>query len=183
MQLSPLTKLAIGLFVLAGLVAYLVVVELGVNAGVIHYGVRVRDVQLGGLTPDEAAARLDERAEQLMAAPIVLSAEGIDLRLYPSEIGWQPRVPETVDAAMEVGRAGGLGKAVRDRLQAWWKGVRVHWPAGAKALKVEPFVDDVEEQAEALGYSTVRWKIRRKIRKAILQWPREIVPIPLEEGL
>jgi hypothetical protein len=165
---------------LVGAIVYLVVVELGISAGRIHHGVSLSGVDVGGLNETEAVDRLEERAGRLEEAPIVVQGGGIERRLHPATILWRPRLDRSASKAMGVGRDGGLLRALGDRLQAWFGGVDIVWPAKAVDAKaVVAFMDGIEADAAELGKRLDRALLRRRIRTAITTWPREQVAIPL----
>ncbi len=64
-------------------------------------GTTVAGIEVGGLTPDEAVATLDDELASLTDAPLRVSAEGETIRLRPDELGL------AVDLEESVARAGG----------------------------------------------------------------------------
>ncbi|MCA1704987.1 MAG: hypothetical protein LC808_17680, partial [Actinobacteria bacterium] len=78
-----MTKPVALLLLLVGLLLYLLLVDLGVNAGRVHYGVTVGGYDVGGHTYPETFELLRERGKELEKAPIVLGAEGFDCRFTP----------------------------------------------------------------------------------------------------
>ncbi|HWP63805.1 MAG TPA: VanW family protein, partial [Candidatus Binatia bacterium] len=75
-------------------------------AGRILPGVRVGQVDLSGLDPAAAAARLTAAYGSLAGGEIVLVAEGQERRLPLDQVGRGPDVEAMVAAAMAVGRSG-----------------------------------------------------------------------------
>lgn len=75
-------------------------------AGRILPGVRVGQVDLSGLDPAAAAARLTAAYGSLAGGEIVLVAEGHERRLPLDQVGRGPDVEAMVAAAMAVGRSG-----------------------------------------------------------------------------
>ena len=69
-------------------------------------GVRVADIALGGLTPEEASRVLERFASEVVAAPITLVWENQSWQLNPVDIGVEAHVSATVEQAMAVGRTG-----------------------------------------------------------------------------
>src|SRR3712207_6291927 len=127
----PKARIALVLAVLAAVAAYVVVVDLGVNAGRIHYGVEIRrGLDVGGMTPSEADELLKERAKLMLEDDILLGGQGVSVRFYPQQpesaadevlvAGWAPRRGETIEHAMAVGREGGPFGALGERWNAWW---------------------------------------------------------------
>jgi hypothetical protein len=160
---------------------YLVLADFGVSAGLIHRGVRVATVDLGGLTESQAAGLLERRATELRDAPIVFKAPGVSFVLDPKEVDWQPQADRSARAAMAVGRAGGAFQALADRFRGWFGGVKLDWYGAPNGFKVGRFIDRVEGRARALGYGLRRYKLRRKIRRGLNTWPRRPLRIPVVE--
>ena len=178
------------------MMAFLVIVDLGISAGKIHYGVEIRGgegdhLNIGGLTPTEADEVLAERAEEMLYEPVVLGGQGISYRFYPRkpEVGgedlraaaWAPGRPATVDAALAVGRDGAPFGALADRWRAWIGGVKVNWQGHAQPWRVDKILDDVEAAGEKQGYVLDRTALRLKIRRVLNTWPRRpFYRIPFE---
>ncbi len=157
---------------LLGLLVYVVLVDVGINAGRIHYGVSVTNIDVGGLTVSEAEDVLDEIGTQLKEGPILFGAEGFDCRFTPREIGWGPQPYETALAAMDVGRPVASAGSLAERIDAWLTGVRVKWAGKPNPARVDALLDRCETQARALGARINRPQLRYRIKRAIVMWPR-----------
>ena len=179
-NLSARVKVLVALFLAVGLIVWVILMDLGINAGRIHFGVHVNRVDVGGMTIEEAMDVLRERGEELRYRPVEMSAEGMDCTFIPDEVGWRIKPKLTAENARGVGFEGGLGTALGDRLKAWFTGVRVDWPDKPNKEKVTRRIDDCEEQAEALHLELDRYKLRRLMRRAIVTWPRRIFQVPVE---
>jgi vancomycin resistance protein YoaR len=116
----PLLVVLLAVAVAAGLVA----VDGLAAAGRVRRGVRVGGVDLSGLTPAAAEARLAAAAGPIEARPVVLAAGEATLRLPRSRAGLQLDVDATVAAALAVGRRGPLDG---DRARSWFGGVDLPW--------------------------------------------------------
>lgn len=169
-----------GVALLVALVAWAALLDLGINAGRIHYGVHVRGVDVGGMTLEEAMEVLQERGEAMRYEPVVLSAEGMDCSFIPDDVGWGPKPKRTAENARDVGFRGGLVTSLSERIEAWFTGVRVDWAGEPKFWKITPLIDDCEKQANALQLELERYKLRRRMRRAIVTWPRRIFQVPVE---
>jgi hypothetical protein len=152
---------------------YLVIVDLGVNAGRIHYGVSVEHVDVGGLTAPQAVQRLAERGD-LLKKSLVFSAPGVACPLVPKAVGWGPQPADTAKIALDVGRAHAPFGALADRIDAWIGGVSVPWAGAVKARKLEVFLDDCEKRAEGQGFTLNRDELAARAEQAIVTWPRPI---------
>ncbi|MDP9066984.1 MAG: hypothetical protein M3N53_01380 [Actinomycetota bacterium] len=181
MQLSPPVKTVLVLVLVVAAAAYLVLVDLAVNAGRIHRGVAVEDLDVGGLSRTEAEEVLTARGEEMKTAPMIFTAEGFDCRFTPEDVGWGPQPSDTVTAALGVGRDATLWEDLGDRFTAWTDGVRIDWAGSPNPDKVDEELDRCEELAAAMGVTIDRGRLRYKIRRAIVTWPRRPFRIPLEE--
>ena len=180
MSLPRPAKVLLAVALAVGIFVYAVLLDFGINAGRIHYGVSVHGVDVGGLTEVEANRVLGAHGEKLRETPVVITTEGLNCNFVPSEVGWRPRTTETADLARAVGREGGPFAAVAERVRAWFEGVDVDWVGKPKAKKVNAQLDWCERQAEGLGLSIDRWKLRKRMRRAIVRWPRKPFQIPIE---
>ena len=172
----------LALLVILGVVGYAILAEVAFSAGRIHPGVEVGGVDVGGLTPEEATERLDERGEQLRVEPVEFAAGELVCRFYPYDVGWQPQPARTAQAAREVGRAHAPFGALVDRARAWLDGVRVPWAGIPKRRKVGDVMDVCEARAAELGLTIDRRRFRSKIRRALTRWDRKVFRIPLANG-
>lgn len=181
MDLSIRTKIVLAVSALALIFVYLIVVDIGISAGRVHYGVRVDSIDVGGMTYPEAIDALGERADQLSTVPLVLYRGPIKLRLYPYEVGYHPRPATTALAAMRVGRDHAPFGAIGDRLHAWFGGVKVRWQPGANTRKLGKLVAQwqIDLARKGLTMSDAdRRKLRYKIRVGLNNWPRHSLRIP-----
>jgi hypothetical protein len=196
MAISRLSK---SMLISAGVIAvlaWLLIVEFGVNAGKVHYGVELRgDLYVGGMTRPEARSVLRDRAEMMFYEPVVLGAEDIGpISVYPRRppfdvdkddvraVDWNPRYTRTIDALMAVGRKNGPFEAISDRFDAYFGGVKVPMLGSPSAFKVTArVIDPIEELAEKEGLTLDRDALRVKLRQALNEWPRQpFYRIPVE---
>jgi hypothetical protein len=166
---------------LVGLALYLVIVDLGVSAGLVHHGVRVDGVELGGLTEVQAARLLERRVLELRNAPVTFRAPDMAFTLDPNEIRWQPQPLKSAHTAMAVGRSGGPLHSLAERFHGWFGGVKLDWFGTPNGHKVGTFIDRVEARARRLGFELRRYKLRRKVRRGLNTWPRRPLRIPVVE--
>jgi vancomycin resistance protein YoaR len=116
----PLLVVLLAVAVVAGLVA----ADGLAAAGRVRRGVRVGGVDLSGLTPAAAEARLRAAVGPIEARPVVLAAGAVTARLPRSHAGLQLDVAASVAAALAVGRRGPLDG---DRPRTWFGGVDLPW--------------------------------------------------------
>jgi hypothetical protein len=174
-------KVFLGLVGVLVLVGYLVLIDLGINAGRVHRGVRVDGIEVGGLTLAEAEALLVDAREDLEGQEIVPTAEGFDCRFTPDEVGWGPQPFVTAQMAMRVGRDDAPFGALADRVRAYLGGIEIEWAGKPKKRKVDLLLDECEQQAAALGVKIARYALRGEIRRALGSTTRRTFEIPLSE--
>ena len=179
--MSRVAKVVVTLGVTVAVVVYLVIVDLGVNAGRIHYGVSVEGVDVGGLSAPEAVERLREHGLRLKTTAITFSAPGADCSFVPAELGWGPQPADTTKLALDVGRAGVPFGALADRVRAWLGGVKVSWAGAPDHDEVDEFLDECEQSAAGQGFEIDRAQLRYRVKRAIVTWPRPVsFRFPLE---
>ncbi len=177
--MSRTARILLALGLVVAVVCYFVLLDFGINAGRIHYGVSVEGVDVGGMTEIEAVRVLAERGEDLQHSPVILATEGFDCRFIPDEIGWDAQPVATAEAARQVGARGGIFRALGDRLRAWFEGVEIEWIDKPRAKKIRALVDECEQHAQALGLQVNRWRLRKRIRRSIVTWPRRTFVVPV----
>ena len=180
MALSPTAKVVLAVATLLALVVYLVILDYGVNAGRIHYGVQVAGIDLGGMTQEEAFEVLSEREEQLEKQPVLVTREGLTCHFEPTEIGWRGRPFVTSVAAYRIGRGESRIQALGVRIKAWLTGTTLDWADQVSGPALSKILDLCERNAEGLGLDIRRYLLRQRMRDAITQWPRQPVQIPVE---
>ncbi|HEX2050689.1 MAG TPA: hypothetical protein VHJ34_08670 [Actinomycetota bacterium] len=181
MRLSLAARAAFAALAVAGLVAYAVIVDLGVNAGRVHRGVSVDGVDVGGLSEVEAARLLATRAERIRSGPGVefaLEGRTFTYRIRAADVGWTPAPTETAAAAMAVGRSGGLVRALWDRARATVGGIELTWGATDGRL-VTGVLDELAAALDARGVTLDRGRMRYKIRRAFVTGSTRTWRIPV----
>ncbi len=188
------SRLALGALGLLAVAGYLVVVDLGMHAGRVHRGVKVAGFDVGGLTELEAFDALQERQALLAQTPVVFIANGFDCRVFPADpegredesvpdLGWSPQPFNTARDAMEVGR-NGVFSGLRERIDAWLGGYKIGWAGTVDPRKVDEFLDYCEDNASVVNATVDRAKLRFRIRRQIVTYPRSPVDfkVPLERS-
>ncbi len=182
MRLPRFTKPVAALAVIVGLFVYLLLVELGVNAGRVHHGVSVEGYEIGGRTFREAEALLKKHGRELQEAPILFGAEGFDCRYTPGRIGWGPQPHDTATLAMGIGRPLTNPSSIKERIDAYLDGVQVEWADEPDPVHVDELIAECQKHARALGREIDEDLLRVYIERAITIWPRErILPIPFAD--
>jgi hypothetical protein len=171
--MSPVIKALVATAVVLIVVAYAAVVELGINAGRIHFGVTVRGMDVGGLTVEEAVQRLKGRAALLDSKPIVFGSRGLGrVSVFPSDLSWMGSPEKTAETAASIGREGGFFDAASDRLTAYLDGIDVPWAGGPRPAKVSKLINRIEKRASEEGLELDRARLRGKIKRLLQRWPR-----------
>lgn len=135
---------ALAIVVVLALAVGLVGLESATAAGRIRHGVKVGDVELSGLTPAAATARLRAAAGSILARPLEVAVGKASTSLSRGEAGVELDVGATVAAAMAVGRHGLLDG---DRLTAWTRGVQVPWRARVNDARLSRLLEDLNQRA------------------------------------
>ena len=123
-------------------------------------GVHVAGVDLGGLTVDEAEARLQQGLRDRVSAPVPVSADGEQLALDPATAGLRLDAGATARAAADAGPL--------DRLRAVF-GVD---------QDVEPVVD-VDEAALRAAVQALAPQVDREPREATVHFTEADAPVPV----
>jgi hypothetical protein len=174
-SISPLARVVLVVAAAAGLFAYLAIVELGVNAGLVHRGVRVGHIDVGGLSQAEAAVKIAEVGEEMREAPIALSIEGVATSfVYPSDLGWKPRAAQKAEDAMAIGREGGVLAAASERVSAWFGDRRIAWDE-PRARPLRRGIRSVVRAARTAGVEVSWIAVRTTLIEATYDWPRRNV--------
>jgi hypothetical protein len=179
-RLSRTAKIVSSLSAILGLVLFLVILDLGVNAGQIHYGVQIDQLKLGGLTEGEAVDLLQPRGNEMSQTPIRFANGSIECSFPPLDTGWTPDVHRAVSAALRVGREGSVLHAAGQRIEAWFGGVKIHWPDRPNKQGVSGILDKCERVVRSSGAQLARFRMRLKIRHALVTWPRQTFHLPLK---
>ena len=167
---------------MVALVLFLIVVDLGVNAGRIHYGVSVTGVDLGGMTRREATRELRERRKEINDQVILLTAQGLNVGVQPRCFGWRPNVRATVRVAFDVGRRDGPFGALADRVSSWLWGTKIEFQGGLRADFLEYQVEGWDERLSPLGSPVDRDALRRLLEEAVAEGDTGPFEFPLEES-
>jgi hypothetical protein len=182
MRLSATAKVILGISGVLGLLLFVVIVDLGANAGQIHHGVSINHLNLGGLTGEEATGLLDRRGTEMSQTPIRFERSSVQCTFVPSEIGWAPKIHRVVAEALAVGRKGSLIHAATQRIKAWFGGIKIAWPDTPNRHRVAAALDDCQRMARSAGIDISRGRMRARIRAALSTWPRGTIPLQLAKS-
>jgi vancomycin resistance protein YoaR len=127
-------------FVLATLTAVAIVAGVDLaDRGQVIPGVAVSGARLSGRARAELDSRLRDLSERLSAMPLRFEADGRILSTTPAELGWEPDVGATAEAALARGRRGTPWVRAWDRVRGAIGGIELDWiarwdAAGARAV-------------------------------------------------
>lgn len=149
-----------GRTVVLGLVGAGTVASGGVVAGLsvagsgrIADGVQVHDVELGGLTPAQAKARLERELVRPLQRPIVVTRRGKEHRLTPAEARITVDVDAAVQEAVDRSQEG-------DPFAAAWRTI-----TGSHRSQSIPVDVELDRGATLRFVDRVRRKVDRKVRE------------------
>ncbi|PJF47318.1 MAG: hypothetical protein CUN48_09310 [Candidatus Thermofonsia Clade 3 bacterium] len=111
-------------------------------------GVHLQGIDLSGMTPEEvfAVAQLQSQYFHLPAIRVQAAEQQYVFRPADFGIGLDPA--ETVRVALSVGRQGDLLTQIRQRFQAWWRGIDVSPVVRVDGGEIMHIVRQVAEQTE-----------------------------------
>jgi lipoprotein-anchoring transpeptidase ErfK/SrfK len=142
------------------------------NSDKIADGVRVGDVNVGGMSTDQARKRLQARVAKPVEKPVTVTFEGTDYTLSPKRLQLRADVDGMVDAALDASRDGDLPTRV-------WR----YATGGAVDREIAP---QIAYSASALdGFvSQVADEVNRPARDAsVAPSPTSLNPVPAQDGV
>lgn len=154
-----------------------------VYADRIYPGVRVLNVEFGGLTKDKALAVLGDRLKNYSASPVTLSFEGHDWRPAPSQIGVQVDLEATITDAMAVGRQGGLTESLGEKIKTWRSGASIPLSVRMDPLKVEEYLQSVSGEIDRQAVEGAVWLEGLAVRTRAAQTGRSLDISAAEDGV
>ncbi len=116
--------------------------------GRIFPGVYVAGVDVGGLTPDEAVARLDAALTYPLSGTVTLTYEGQSWRVNPINLGFALNNQAAAEEAYLVGRRRGLWARLLERLRARQEGVNLPPVAVFNEAVALRYLDDLAVEVD-----------------------------------
>jgi lipoprotein-anchoring transpeptidase ErfK/SrfK len=159
----------VGAFLVLAVAAYAID---RVNSDQIADGVRIADVEVGGLSIDEARERLQARLAEPLEKTVTVSFEDTEYRLSPDRLELRADVEGMIDAALDASRSGVFPT------RAWR-----YATGGSVDREIAP---QMAYSAEALdGFlSEVTDEINRPPRDATVEpSPASLNPVPAQDGV
>ncbi len=99
--------------------ALLIVVDFLVHLGKIHYGLKVGELKVGGLTPQEAENLLSLSYQKVLKEPVKIKYKNKTWLFYPDEVRLKINLKDTVQKAFYIGREGNILKKIIRRLSLY----------------------------------------------------------------
>ena len=127
------------------LLAVVIAADGWANAGEIYRGVKVAETPVGGQTPEEAQSLVEKRLAEDVPEQITLTGAGEDVTLSSQELGIAFNPDSTLQRAYDVGRTGGIGKRLSQRLTASLGGVNVGAEVDYETGVVQDTVDSLAQ--------------------------------------
>ncbi len=178
---------ALAVLVACALLAVAVAADGWANAGEIYRGVEVAGTPAGGKTSEEARGLLEKRLKENVPEEIALTGAGDGVVLNSQDLGIAFDLDSTLQRAYDVGRTGGIGERVSERLRASLGGVGVGADVNYETAVARNAVDSLarnvnkepsdavlllsgttaEVQKGSEGYKLDREQTLRNLRKAI----------------
>jgi len=119
-----------------------VATDVAVSFGRIHPGVYIGDLDVGGMTVDEAAGAIDELVAARTAEPLVVTANGASWEVTAADIGFAVDAQALANGAYAHGR-GALGDAILERLDAFLRGITVPLTVGCDEEAMSALITDI----------------------------------------
>jgi len=113
---SWVTRILIALGAILALCVLVVLIEAGVSNNKIHSGVSISGHNMGGLTRDEAVAKLTKLVEDAQTNQILLTSTKKNWTVMPDDAGARIDVTGTVASAMNASRSGNFITNIGHRL-------------------------------------------------------------------
>jgi len=181
--LSRTAKALLAGVILVCLIVFGIIVDFGINAGVVHQGVTVSGLDVGGLTLEDTQSALYDHRSEMRRTEVCFSGPGFEDCLPPEDFGWFPTGPDvraSAQEAFDVGRTEGPLVALGERLRAWTGDITLSFPPSTKPSKVTDVIDEWEQRLLELDVRLDRARTRATIKDSLAAWPRIEMQIPTD---
>jgi vancomycin resistance protein YoaR len=92
-----------------------------ISLGQVHSGIKIGDVYVGSLTPQQAKEKLESRLNPALHKPVEIKYESNSRQITPGQFDVRVSIQKSVDKAYAIGREGGLIQQIRQRFSCWLK--------------------------------------------------------------
>jgi len=110
--------------------------------------VRIAGIDVGGLTPSEAQARLESRLRSSLSAEVKLIHPNGTYTISREKLGVVTLLDEAVREAMRVGRAGSLLERMGTRLQLWRSGRDISIPVWFDQHRLRQTLEEIAAEID-----------------------------------
>lgn len=179
--LSRTAKVSLAGIIGVCVLLFAIILDFGINAGVVHRGVTINGLDVGGLTLEETQSALQDHRGRMRQAEVCFSGPDFEDCLLPEDFGWKPseeRIRTVALEAFDVGRTGGPLTALRARLRAWSGDIKLSLPHSAKPWMVTNVIDEWEQELLESDFRLDRPRTRARIKDALAAWPRRTLQLP-----
>jgi len=128
-------------------VLLLVLFDVGISWGRILPGVKVGDVSVGWMTPTAAKIALEQAFAATADEPVTVRWDGKTFEVRSKDLGASLDSTTSVAAALAVGRAGGIGQVLVDRVRTAFVSVPVQPTAQIDASATTAALDKIDAEA------------------------------------
>ncbi len=197
---SWVTWILIALGVVIALCVLAILVDAGVYYNKIHAGVSISGHNMGGLTRDEAVAKLTKLIDDSQTNQILLTSPKKNWPVMPDVAGTQVDAAGTVAAAMDASRAGNFIASIGHRFRLFFHHVDVPIKGTVDSAKMDALIASVAKVLDVPavnagltikdGKITViedkpgsvvdRDKLRQQLKALLFTFHATEVPVPMK---
>jgi vancomycin resistance protein YoaR len=123
----------------------------------VYPGVHVLDLNLGGLTREQAEGALSDRLKTFSASPVTLTFQGRDWRPAAEQLGVQVDLKATVGEAMDVGRQGNFLTGAAEKIAIWRSARTVPLSVRLDPPKLEQYLQSVASEVDKPTIEGTAW--------------------------
>jgi vancomycin resistance protein YoaR len=138
----------VGAGALVAVLVLALIVESAISFNKVHTGVSVAGVELGGLTPDEAAGALAEHVAAAQAHPLELTGGGKSWEIMPAEAGTSMATTAAVAAAMDLTRESNLFADIARRWKLYFSDMDLPLEGTVDIAKVDSLVAGIARELD-----------------------------------
>jgi len=139
---------ALGAAIAVVLVTLLVAVDVVASFGRVHPGVRIGEVRVGAMSPERAAAAVDDTFGPRLADPIAVNFEDQTWQMNAVNLSATLDSEALVAEAMEHGRTGSIPERISERVRLWFEPVTVPVRVEADSAALDGFLTEIAASVE-----------------------------------
>ena len=139
---------ALGVAITLAIFALLVAVDVVASLGRVHPGVRIGEARVGAMSPERAAAALDETFGPRLGDPITVAFEDQTWQMNAVNLSASLDSEALVSEAMEHGRTGSIAERISERVKLWFEPVIVPVRVEADSVALSSFLSEIAVSVE-----------------------------------